>query len=207
MKSRFDRPQAMPQSKGFSSMVMAPVVNTTSNVTQQEEPVESGSLTDGVESTLLSKPEELSPELKEQVKQVGNELGCDLFENVLLDNITVPLVLATDSVAFLMTFLLEEREWIADEEAADEDLDPTWFSAEGLITSPFYLMSKAAERLKQQEPESEIIPVVVLCEGSILNAGALKSQWEEKNGFVVSFNKDTDGTLQTLQELLQKKVS
>ena len=207
MKSRFDRPQAMPQSKSFSSMAIAPVADTTSNVTQQAEPAEGGSLSEEMESTLVPKPEELSPELKEQVKQIGNELGYDLFENVLLDNITVPLVLASDTVAFLMTFLLEQREWIADEEAADEDLEPTWFSAEGLITSPFYLMTKAAERLKQQEPESEIIPVVVLCKGSILNAGALKSQWEEKNGYVVSFNEDADDTLQTLQELLQKKVS
>ena len=77
MKSRFDRPQAMPQSKSFSSMAIAPVADTTSNVTQQAEPAEGGSLSEEMESTLVPKPEELSPELKEQVKQLKDEVRND----------------------------------------------------------------------------------------------------------------------------------
>ena len=161
----------------------------------------------GSDVLLEENKQSVSEELKSQIRNLGQQYGYDMFENVLLDGVNVPVVLATDSVALLLNPLTKKREWIADEDSVEEDIEPTWFSAEGLITSPFYQMCKAAEQLKQQEPESDIVPIVLLCEGSILNAGALIEQWHSKDAFVALLNNGKAEGLPHLEEVLALKNS
>ena len=212
LKSHFERPQALRQTKGFGSVNLPPVASEgkqsvaneeaqNTNARDIEMPPLGADLPDTFEN------ETLSDDLKTQLKELGLRYGFDMFENVLLEDVTVPLVLATDTIALLLTLLTKKREWIADEEVAEDGIEPTWFSAEGLITSPFYLMSKAAVSLKAQEPESEVIPIVVLCDGSILNSGALISQWQSKGGLVALLNDGKAEGLPNLEDVLALKDS
>ena len=206
IKKHFDRPVALRQTKGFGSSVLENI--STPSHSSNETPNSENSNTSNASQNVVSQSvgeNLISDTLKQQIKELGSQYGYDMFENVLLENINVPLVLATDTVALLLKPLTEKREWIADEMAVDEQSEPTWFSADGLITSPFYQMQKAAEILKLQEPESEVVPVVLLCDGSILNSAALIPQWQEKNGFVALLNDGKGDELLPFSQLLAEK--
>ena len=66
------------------------------------------------------------------------------------------------------------------------------------------MMSKAAATLAEKEPTSDIIPVVVLCNGSILNAQAMQQTWQEQGGFVVTWQSASDDNLMTLEEVISQ---
>lgn len=207
IKKHFDRPVALRQTRGFSSAIanLAPMQDSNESKTLEDENIQTVPLGDMHSQMNTAVKKEVPETLKSQIKELGLQYGYDMFENVQLDGVTVPLVLATDTVALLLSPLTEKREWIADEISADEGIDPTWFSAEGLITSPFYQMCQAAEQLKAQEPDSDIVPVVLLCDGSILNAGALIETWQEKSGYVALLNDGKGDGLLPLSDILSKK--
>ena len=127
-----------------------------------------------------------------------------MFTNVHLDDLVVPFVLATDTKALLLRPLIEPHDWLADEDGTKEHPDPTWFSTEYLIASPFYEIDKAAQILRNQEPTSNVQPIVVLCEGSILNPNAWKEYWHQRNGDVVLLKNGKADGLMTLEEFLEK---
>ena len=204
VKRHFERPVALRQSRGFGGSAL-PVASPPSEEKKANVSAQNTQSSVSVSDLKSQDKTQLSAELKNQIKELGLQYGYDMFENVLLEDVTVPLVLATDTVALLLNPLMDKREWIADEVSAGDGLEPTWFSAEGLITSPFYLMSKAAEQLKLQEPDSDIVPVVLLCDGSVLNASALLSQWQEKNGFIALLNNGKGEGLLPLAEILHQK--
>lgn len=207
VKRHFDRPVALRQTRGFSSAManLAPMQDSNESKTLEDENIQTVPLGDMHSQMNTVVKKEVPETLKLQIKELGLQYGYDMFENVLLDGVTVPLVLATDTVALLLSPLTDKREWIADETSADDELEPTWFSAEGLITSPFYQMCQAAEQLKAQEPDSDIVPMVLLCDGSILNAGALIETWQEKNGYVALLNEAMGEGLLPLADVLVLK--
>ncbi len=205
------RPKPMPRGVSFGSSHTSPSKNQAATQSMQSMPNNAMSAAPVTGGTALSSSTETTSStgeftqaFVEQMRQLGERYGCDLFEKVRLDDVTVPLVLATDTRAFLMTFLLDGREWIADEEVSEDAIEPTWFSAQGLIPSPFYMMSKAAATLAEKEPTSDIIPVVVLCNGSILNAQAMQQTWQEQGGFVVTWQSASDDNLMTLEEVISQ---
>lgn len=203
------RPKPMPRgvSFGHSNAAQAknqegvqPAQNVATGAMPQASVAAGAPLSPNPETTVSTN--EISPVLVEQMRQLGERYGCELFENVRMDDVTVPLVLATDTRAFFMTLLLDAREWIADEEISEDAVEPTWFSAQGLIPSPFYTMRKAAATLAEKEPSSDIIPMVVLCSGNILNAQAMQQTWQEQGGFVVTWQTASDDNLMTLEEVI-----
>ncbi len=209
------RPAAMPKMRGFGGAALA-LAEQQKQAEQQKAQNQSAENENDDLSDEISKManavdadavDALTPELAEQIKALGAKYGYELFENVRLDDLNVALVLATDSVAFMMSFLTVDREWIADEDAADDDLEPTWFSAQGLITSPFYLMEKASALLREKEPDSEVIPTVVLARGTLLNASAMAPVWQAKKGVVALLDDEAKGDdLPVLEDLLKAKA-
>jgi len=197
-KNSMGRPIAMRKMRGFAGASVMPI---STNALQEEN--NTNTTTDSNSSQEI--PSVITATQKESLRALGEKYGYDLFENVRLDNYNVPFVFATDTQALVTFVLLDNREWIADETPSEDGSEPTWFSAEGLISSPFYQMVEATKLLKEKEPDSEIIPVVAIAAGNVLNADAVKEQWKEKNGFVVLWDKGQGKDLSTLEELLKVK--
>ena len=189
-KGMVNRPIAMRKTLGIRS------IDLTETTTEQK----SVDTTPSRPTTSRSNPVSYKKELFE----LGQKYGYELFERVKLDDFIVPYVLATDTLALVLTVLDDDKEWIADETSSDGD-DPTWFSAEGLIPSPYSQMVGASEFLKEKEPDSVIIPVVVLAKGSILNVSNVKEQWDEKGGFVVVWKDGKGEGLDSLENLMREK--
>lgn len=149
---------------------------------------------------------ELTPEITAGIKELGERFGFELFRNVQLDDVIVPLVLATDTKALLLKLLTTENEWIADETIAEGSEAPTWFSSDGVEPSPFFEVKQAALSLAQKEPESAIIPVVVVLKGHIINAEAMLPEWQAAGGYVVRFGEGQPEILMTLENLLEQEA-
>ena len=201
VKTSSERPLAMRKSSNFGNLAAIAEGENSTNNESKEVP----STTQNTTSSNKQPGAPINLRQKEQLRLLGERYGFELFERVQLDGLLVPFVFATDTVALVTTFLTENSEWIADENISEDGNDPTWFSAEGLTPSPFYQMGKAAEFLKEKEPNSEIIPVVVLAEGSILNVPNMKELWEERGGAVVLWNNGKADGLSTLEDLLYSK--
>ncbi len=191
------RPLALRRASGFGGMVLPEASEQTGQKNETQSQAQSAV------ANKTTQPTQIDKEIKNKIAHLGAQYGYDLFENVACDGFVAPLVLATDTVALMMMCLTQSREWIADEEVSDESTEPTWFSAEGLIPSPFYQMTQVAEALRQKEQDSLIMPVVVVAEGNILNVQAVQQQWKECNGSVVLFENGKGEGLQTLEQLLQ----
>ena len=140
-----------------------------------------------------------------KIREIVQGTDMDIFEDVLLGEVKVPVVVASDTRAYLLTFLGTNQEWVADEEATEEGEAPTWFCSEGLISSPFYQMKQAAEVLQKQESNSTIIPVVVILNGEVLNYETMTDVWKEQGGHVVRFENGQPDTMVTLDALLNEK--
>lgn len=164
------------------------------------------SIPQAAELEASSEQQGLTPDIVAEIKALGEAKGFETFENVLLGKYTIPMVLATDTKALMFQFLTTEQEWVADETPSEGNTEPTWFSAEGLKPSPFYQLKQAALFLSEKEPDSQIIPVLVVLAGSILNAETMMPYWTENQGFVVRFKEGKPEILQRLEEFIASQA-
>lgn len=198
-KTTGDRPLAMRKSSNFGNPLLMAQAQEEQNKEVNDFP------TNEPASFLKPSFEAVNVNQKEQLRALGEKYGYELFEKVQMDDLMVPFVFATDTVALVTTVLMDDREWIADEDVSEDGSEPTWFSAEGLISSPFSRMVKAAAFLREKEPDSEIVPVVVVGAGSILNAEIMEEKWSQMGGRVVVWNEEKHNGLETLEDLFQEK--
>ena len=196
-KKELIRPPALAVGTFLSGKISAPV----SGEREQDKSKET------ISSPVIPQPNaELSPEFIVSIKELGERFGFELFRNVQLDDFLIPLVLATDTKALLLKILLSDKEWIADETISEGSDKPTWFSSSGMETSPFFEVGQAAFSLAQKEPESKIIPVVVIVKGNIINAETMQKEWQSKEGYVVRYGEGLPESLMTLENLLEQEA-
>ena len=196
-----NRPKAMPKSVSFGNSLPSQLQNAQK---QQSEtpPMPPEQLNT---ATQQQQKETFTQEQKNFIQQLGQSHELEMFERILLNDFIVPLVLASDTRAFLITALNQDTEWIADESITDGYDKPTWFSTQGLLTSPVFELTKAAETLHEKEPDSEIISVVILTQGSIINASLMQKNWAKEKAFVVRLNESIESPdCITLAELLDR---
>ena len=195
-------------------MERPPMMSAPVNFTRPADYVEGKSESEVVVPAAASDvPEEIEEKpveidfsaLVPKIREIVEGSDMDIFENVLLDETKVPVVVASDTRAYLLTFLANDQEWVADEEPTEEGEAPTWFSSEGLVPSPFYQMKQAAEILREQEAGSTVVPVVVILNGEVLNYGSMVETWEKQGGYVVRFENGKPEEMMTLDVLLREK--
>ena len=196
-----NRPKAMPKSVSFGNSLPSQLQNAQ-NQQSETPPMPPEQLNT---TTQQQQKETFTQEQKNFIQQLGQSHELEMFERILLNDFIVPLVLASDTRAFLITALNQDTEWIADESITDGYDKPTWFSTQGLLTSPVFELTKAAETLHEKEPDSEIISVVILTQGSIINASLMQKNWAKEKAFVVRLNESIEShDCITLAELLDR---
>lgn len=122
----------------------------------------------------------------------------DSFQNVVLNDQTVPLAISTDDVAALIMILDKDgAAW-----AADLSENGEWYTAGARIPSPIEQIKKAAIALQELEPDSKITPVLVITRGEIMDADSVVSYCADQGIRFVRFMNGQPETLPTLEDFM-----
>ncbi len=170
------RPRAMPMTGRGSFVPVSPVQSFKDKSSDQKEK-------DSSDQTSIQ-------ERMNYLEKKAQQYGIEVFKNVALEGYIVPIVLATDTKAFLFDFFDKPgTEWIVEDTSFKKSELPKWYSAEDQIISPFHQLCKAAHVLRMKEEGAFVCPVLLIIGGELLNADTLKEEQEKENGFVL---KDSD---------------
>lgn len=125
--------------------------------------------------------------------------NVDTFKDVVLDGAKVPLAISTDDKAILITLLdIPDATWIID--VSDEESE--WYCETSHIPSPTAFIKKAADALKALEPDSLVIPAVVITDGEIYDAPDIAKHYEAMGIQILRFKNGAPATLQTLESFI-----
>lgn len=126
---------------------------------------------------------------------LSENFAVDTFQNVVLGDEKVPLAISTDDVAVLITMLdTPGAAW-----AADLSQNGEWYTAGARLPSPITTIQTAAAILQELEPDSQVIPVLVITRGEIMDADSVVSFCTQQNVRLLRFN---DGMPDTIPELI-----
>lgn len=129
----------------------------------------------------------------------ASQYGVDTFKDVVLDGIKVPLAVSTDDKAVLITLLdTPEATWIVD--ITDEESE--WYSETSHIPSPTAFIKKAADALQALEPDSLVIPAVVITDGKIYDATDIANHYEAMGIQILRFKNGAPASLKTLESFI-----
>lgn len=136
-----------------------------------------------------------------QIIELANLFSVDTFQNVVLEQQKVPLAISTDDVAVLVALLdTPDSSWVADLSGAE---NAEWYSAERRIPSPIESIKKAATILQTLEPDSKIIPTIVLTRGQIEEADDVATYCTGQGIKLLRFNEGQPDSLPALKEFLE----
>ncbi len=129
----------------------------------------------------------------------ASQYGVDTFKDVVLDGIKIPLAVSTDDKAVLITLLdTPEATWIVD--ITDEESE--WYSETSHIPSPTAFIKKAADALQALEPDSLVIPAVVITDGKIYDATDIANHYEAMGIQILRFKNGAPASLKTLESFI-----
>ncbi len=200
----------LPRKKGLERPRALASTGWMPSIPPQGQDVEPLEQQEGIQPNSLSSKigiKEASEQWLNYLKEVASQYGFEVFEHVSLDDYVVPVVLATDTKALLFDFFDEPgTEWVVEGRPFEEGTTPKWYSAEDQIVSPFFQLCEAAHVLKEKEPDSEILPVLLVVSGVLLNPDALVDVAKEENGAVLT-DADLENYLKMQQETSQMATS
>lgn len=129
----------------------------------------------------------------------ADRYGIDTFKDVVLDGIKVPLAVSTDDKAILITLLdTPDATWIVD--ITDEESE--WYCETSHIPSPTAFIKKATDALQALEPDSLVIPAVVITDGEIYDATDIANHYEAMGIQILRFKNGAPASLKTLESFI-----
>lgn len=134
----------------------------------------------------------------------ANQYNVDTFKDVVLEGNKVPLAISTDDKAILITVLdTPNATWIMD--VTDDNSE--WYSETAHVASPTAFIKRAAEALKSLEPDSHVIPSVVLTNGEIYDAADIVKHFESLGIKILRFKNGGPAEIQTLESFVDENFS
>jgi len=125
--------------------------------------------------------------LNEDVTDILIKAGYKVVADATIGDLAVDFVAVDAHKVYVLVSDNENGDWLADEERFNGE-DPLWFSESSHRISPIFNMNTHlgmfAERLKNAGSALEVIPVLVVKQGTIINAEDMKETWD-KMGIVV----------------------
>lgn len=119
--------------------------------------------------------------LEEDVPDILIKGGYQVIANPEIGNLPVDFVAIDANKIFVLAFDNEVGDWLADEERFNNE-DPLWFSESSHRVSPIFVLNTAltqfADRLKNVGISHEVVPVLVVKEGTIINAEDMQKTWD-----------------------------
>lgn len=185
-------PASMP-SQGKSAVLETPPPSTNneaSDDTEQEETQTDWVPKDAGEAHAL-----------EVITQIAEENGLTPFPHVLLENELIPITISSDVDALLIKVLAEQGTW---QVSMTEPLEQSNWLCNGQAKNVLKEIILGKGVLSKMEPESKVIPVVVLAQGGLENQDVVLSWLSQRGVEVVSLPENPQQGISQLSDILVK---
>lgn len=104
-----------------------------------------------------------------QMAVVARKFKVEIFQHILLEGHKVPMAISTAARAMMIEIVnRKDVNWSVD--FNDDVLQSTWYSESGTMERLAEDLIKASEALAKAEPGSEVVKVICVTEGRVLNA-------------------------------------
>ncbi len=104
-----------------------------------------------------------------QMAVVARKFKVEIFQHILLEGHKVPMAISTAARAMMIEIVnRKDVNWSVD--FNDDILQSTWYSETGTMERLAEDLIKASEALAKAEPGSEVVKVICVTEGRVLNA-------------------------------------
>lgn len=137
----------------------------------------------------------------ENISEILLKAGYKLVADAQIGNMNVDYVAVDAHTAYVFVSDVEAGDWLADEEKFNGE-DPLWFSESSHRVSPIFVMKTAleafAERLNAGGITHKVVPVLVVKEGTIINAEDMKNTWNQMGVVVCRTHKGGPDELPTV---------
>lgn len=135
------------------------------------------------------------------ITQLAENYEAEVFSNLLFAGEHLPIAISTDERAVLIWLInTPDETWSVDTSESIEQAP--WYGTTKQIPSPVGVLKKISTSLSDSEPDSEVIPVIVLTSGRILNESEVLSACQEANIQLATFSTAESQSIPTLTSLL-----
>lgn len=135
------------------------------------------------------------------ITQIAEENGLTPFPHVLLENELIPITISSDVDAFLIKVLAVQGTWSV---SMTEPLEQSIWSCNGQSKNVLKEIVLGKGILSKMEPESKVIPVVVLAQGNIENQDTILNWLLQRGVEVVTLPENSQNGIPQLNDILVK---
>lgn len=115
--------------------------------------------------------------------ELAKPYAADVFPYIVLNGRYASMAISTDSAALMVRVVGGDDQWSVDTQA---DLDASdWYGEGKTLAAPAADLKQLSRDFKEQEPNSDIQPLMVLARGKLLNA-AETAAYLQKNGVLLA---------------------
>ena len=153
-------------------------------------------------STPPTSEKQPQPDAINEITQFAQAFELDVFKNLKINEQLLDLSLATDEKALLIVLLnTPDVSWFFDDE--QNTPESVWFSEDGHIPSPIYILNQAQAGLKNENPTGNLKKLIVLTQGSLMDLTEAQEICAQNDIQLLQFNNPQSPELETLQSVIE----
>ncbi|MDD3669027.1 MAG: hypothetical protein PHX68_01905 [Alphaproteobacteria bacterium] len=115
--------------------------------------------------------------------ELAQPFAADVFPYIVLNGRYASLAVSTESSALMVRIVGGDDQWSVDVQAPLEASD--WYGSGKTLSAPAADLRQLSRDFKEQEPDSDIRPMMVLARGKLLNAAETRA-YLEQNGILLA---------------------
>ena len=158
------------------------------------------STTTALSATPVSEPISQRAQDIRDLCNLKGDLSFETFEHVHLEGHRVDLVFSSDSCALMCVVFSDEHTWTIDTSSSIEDA--VWTDENGQTKRPCLLLLQQAAALEKMEPDSTLIPTIILMRGSIKNYEEAIPYLQNNHITVATYQPDVMPHVESIHDLL-----
>ena len=136
------------------------------------------------------------------ITQFAKDFELESFKNLKINEQLLDLSLATDEKALLIVLLNKpDVSWFFD--AEQNTPESVWFSENGHIPSPIYILNQVQAALKNENPTGILKKVIVLAKGSLMDLTEAEEICAQNDIQLLQFNNPQTPELEALQSVIE----
>lgn len=122
-----------------------------------------------------------------QMAVIARKFQVEIFQHILLEGHKVPMAISTAARAMMIEIVnAKGANWSVD--FTDDVLQSGWYSQETVMEKMAEDLVKASEALERAEPGSEVVKVICLTDGRLLNAKQTVEYFKKHGIHLIYFN-------------------
>ncbi len=122
-----------------------------------------------------------------QMAVVARKFQVEIFQHILLEGYRVPMAISTAARAMMIEIVnAKGANWSVD--FKDDVLESAWYSQETVMEKMVLDLVKSSEALERAEPGSEVIKVICLTDGRLVNAKQTIEYFKKYGIHLIYFN-------------------